>query len=60
MTKLKLATFTSPEINFLKEYAEVMASVATALDRVEQEKQAYLGVLLPILANVIIMLKRVT
>jgi hypothetical protein len=57
MTKLKLATFTSPEIDFLKEYTEVMAPVATALDRVQQEKQAYLGVLLPILANVVMILK---
>ncbi len=41
--------FTEDDIIFLREYERVMSSVANALDRIQGEKHAYLGCLLPII-----------
>ncbi len=50
MTRIKLSNFTNADILYLKEYAQVMSPVATALDMLQGENQAYLGCLLPTLA----------
>ena len=50
MVQLKLQGFTDVDIAFLKEYGQVMAPVARALDIVQGEDQAYLGFTLPTLA----------
>ena len=57
MAQLKLQTFTDFEVDFLKEYAQVMSSVAKALDKIQGEDQAYLGSLLPTVAATIMKLK---
>jgi hypothetical protein len=49
MTRIKLSNFTNADILYLKEYAQVMGPVATALDLLQGENQAYLGCLLPTL-----------
>jgi hypothetical protein len=41
--------FTEDDIIFLREYEHVMSSVANALDRIQGEKHAYLGCLVPII-----------
>ena len=50
MTQLKLQSLSDTDVAFLKEYEQVMASVAKALDVVQGENHAYLGCLLPTLA----------
>uniref|UniRef100_A0A672F8K3 HAT C-terminal dimerisation domain-containing protein n=1 Tax=Salarias fasciatus TaxID=181472 RepID=A0A672F8K3_SALFA len=57
MTQLKLQSFPDSEIDFLKEYAQVMSSVAKALIKIQGEDQAYLGSLLPTVAPTIVKLK---
>jgi hypothetical protein len=47
MTKLELAPFTATEMNYIKEYCYVSEPVATALDMLQGEAQAYFGTLLP-------------
>jgi hypothetical protein len=52
MTKQKnCSAFTDDDILFLREYENVMSSVAVALDRIQGEKLAYLGCLLPIVSH---------
>jgi hypothetical protein len=52
MARVKIAagSFTAHDMVFLKEYAKVMEPMATALDLLQGESQAYLGCLLPTLA----------
>lgn len=50
MTRVKVPTFTTGDIEFFQEYVNVMSHVAQALDKLQGEHQAYLGCLLPILA----------
>ncbi len=50
MAIVKVSSFTSGDILYLKEYEQVMGIVATALDKLQGESQAYLGCLLPILS----------
>ncbi len=50
MSRVKVSSFTQADVEYLKEYAEVMAPVASALDKLQGEAQAYLGCLLPTLA----------
>ncbi|XP_045122606.1 uncharacterized protein LOC123511056 [Portunus trituberculatus] len=45
----KLTAFSQKDIDFLSEYVKVMAPVASALDHIQEEKQCYLGCLIPIL-----------
>ncbi len=56
-TRVKVTSFTSADIEHLKEYAQVMTPVAMALDKLQGEDLAYLGCLLPTLAVSIIRLK---
>jgi hypothetical protein len=56
MTRVKVASFTTADIDYLKEYAQVMGPVAKALDKLQGEDLAYLGCLLPTLAVTIIRL----
>jgi hypothetical protein len=56
-SKIKLTPFTTGEITYLKEYAQVMSPVAIALDMLQGEEQAYLGCLLPTLALTIMQLE---
>jgi hypothetical protein len=57
MTRLKQSSFTTSDIDFLKEYAQAMSAVALALDKIQGEDHAYLGSLLPIVASAILKLK---
>jgi hypothetical protein len=58
MTKLKgISAFTNEDIGFLKEYQDVMFYLAETLDRVQGEKHAYLGCLLPFVTNLIMNLE---
>jgi len=57
MTKLKLHPFTREEEEYMKEYVLVMRPVATALDKLQAEEQAYLGCMLPILATTVLSLR---
>lgn len=42
-----LTVFVQKDIDFMLEYAKVMAPVASALDHIQGEKQCYLGCLIP-------------
>jgi hypothetical protein len=57
MTRLKLPTFSLEDCDFFREYTAAMAPIATALDRLQAEGQAYLGCVLPILAVTTMRLK---
>ena len=50
--------FTNADIAFLKEYGQVMACIARALDIVQGEDRAYLGFTLPTLAVTLKKLKQ--
>ena len=49
MTSLNLPLFTEFDINFLKEYVECVTPIAKALDKLQSEKNAFYGFLLPTL-----------
>jgi hypothetical protein len=57
--KDKIPNFTSSDVLFLKEYAQVMCHVAISLEMLQGEEQAYLGCLLPTLAVLTMNLRKV-
>jgi hypothetical protein len=57
--KDKIPNFTSSDVLFLKEYAQVICHVAISLDMLQGEEQAYLGCLLPTLAVLTMNLRKV-
>ena len=59
MTRVKVPIFTPADIDFLQEYVSVMGPVATALDKLQGESQAYLSCLLPIIAITNLNLKKI-
>ena len=59
MTRVKVPIFTPADVDFLQEYVSVMGPVATALDKLQGESQAYLGCLLPIIAITNLNLKKI-
>ena len=52
MSDLGLPPFKTFEIEFIVEYIEVLAPIATAIDRLQGEKESYFGELLPTLLSV--------
>ena len=59
MTRIGLNTFTLEDIHYFKEYVLVMTRVAHALDKLQGERQAYLGCMLPVVALTTMNLKAI-
>ena len=52
MKKLKLAVFSDAELAFVNEYCKVLAPIAAALDKCQEEANCYYGFAIPVIRQV--------